>query len=500
MVRCTTLHAIKGSETYSLGMARARLGQPKRCVALFIVVGLGAAACSATAPPEVAPEIAAQTEAPGASAAPTSPPPTAVPTPTALPTPTPTPEPVIATDLLLSSIDENFAALDELGVDYSFALFVEGAGYLGQRNAQTRLIPASNQKLVTAVGSLELLRQDFRFQTEVRVDADSNVYIVGGGDPTLTSEHIADFADELIEQLGVETNGDSSEPAEGEAIADDAESFELRATIGDIVVDPSHFPPTRTGPGWLDRYIPNDVGPMSGFMIDDNQHRGDDEYLADPDLGNAQLVAEIFEDAGIEVTGEIRVGAADLDAPVLVRRASPALEALIATILGRSDNEIANALVRQIGLELGGEGEIPVGQALIFERLGELGVQLGPPVGDGAGLSRDNRLSATDIVEVLRLARNEPWWPVLLDSLASAGTDGTLGARLATDTTTGNVRAKTGTLEDARALSGVLTMVDGAEAFFSLIVNGEEAEEALMNLDQVIIAYASATLAQLEGG
>lgn len=449
-----------------------------RHLALTVAV-LGAAACSGSAQRSAA-DVEADSATPTVvEVAPTATPlPVVEPTPTPLPTPTPPPKPAIPTGLLLRSIDENFVALDELGLDYSFAVFVEGFGFIERRNAQTRLLPASNQKLVTAVGALELLRPEFRFVTEVRLDDAANVYVVGGGDPTLTSAHIETFAEDLIDELTTDV--------EDEAVS-----------IRDLIIDPSYFPPTRTGPGWLDRYVPVDAGPMSGLMIDDNQHRGDEAYVADPDQGNADLIAEIFARAGIEITGEVLVGAADLDAPLVLRRASPPLETMIDTILGRSDNEIANALLRQIGLELGGEGEIPVGQALIFEAVAELGVDLGEAAGDGSGLSRDNRLSAQAIVELLLVSQSQPWWPIVDRGLAGAGGEGTLAARLGGDTTRGNVRAKTGSLDDVRALSGILTTIDGSTVFFSFLVNGEEAAEGVKAMDQIIVAYASATLPQL---
>lgn len=401
-------------------------------------------------------------------------------TPTPLPTPTPTPKPLIPTDILEQSIDENFAALDELGLTYSFQ--VSGPdGVVAERNARSSLLPASNQKVVTAMGALELLPEDFRFVTEVRMDSTGTVTVVGGGDPTLTQHHIRALADEIVERLTSEVGAD------------------LPVRIGDLVVDTSHFPPTRVGPGWPPRYVPGDVGPMSGLMIDNNQHRGDDAYVADPDAGNAFLIGDIFVRAGMEITGVIRLGEAEPDAAMVARRESPALAQLVELVLGRSDNEVADALVREIGRVHAGVGEIEVGQELVFEHLAQLGVDLGAARGDGSGLSRDNRLSAADLVALLDVAHTESWWPVIEDGLAAAGVDGTLAARLETDTTVGNVRAKTGTLDDVRALSGVLTTVDGRPLIFSFLINGEEAEEGVEAMDQIVVAYASARFDQLVG-
>lgn len=460
----------------------------RRPITAFVVASLAVSACSGSSAgvvdaPEVVGEPVTAAASPTATTAPTpAPSPTAQPTPTPLPTPTPTVEPLIPADLLVQAIDENFAALDDLGVTYSFQLHTDDMGVIAQRQATERLLPASNQKLVTALGALELLPEDFRFVTEVRLDADRNLFVVGGGDPTLETRHVEAFAEELVEQLAVEATDDGP------------------ITIGDVVVDPSYFPPTRSGPGWPARYIPVDVGPMSGLMIDNNQHRGDDAYVSAPDFGNAELIADVLTDAGVEILGNVRVGSVDPSSALVVRRNSAKLPRLVDVMLGRSDNEVAEALVREIGKQFGTEAEIPAGQAVIYQRIFELGLDLGEPVGDGSGLSRDNRLSAQELVDVLVLSRERPFWDTISAGLAGAGVDGTLAARLDGDTTIGNVRAKTGTLDDVRALSGVLTTIDGVEVVFSFLINDietEQAEDVVEAMDQIIVAYASATLPQL---
>jgi len=469
-----------GGHRFTCSVARRVVG-----MALAFVVaasGCGGSTAESLAPtpePTAAPSSAppSPTAVPTATAAPTA---TAQPTPTPLPTPTPTAEPVISADELRASIEEGFNELEELEVQYSFAVYVEDFGYIEERSQHLELIPASNQKLVTAFGALELLDHDFRFLTQMRLDSEANLYVVAGGDPTLTKSHLEAMIAELMAVLAA--GDEPSVPA-----------------VKDVVVDPSYFSDTRTGPGWPERYVPVDVGPMSGFMVDNNQHRGDDAYVADPDFGNAELVADLLGDAGITVLGETRVGPVNPEAEVVAQRTSPSLISMVDTILGRSDNEIAEALVRQIGRQYAGESEIPVGQMLIFDRLGEFGLDLGTAAGDGSGLSRTNRRSAFQLVELMRIAREQSWWSTVNNGLADAGKSGTLAARLVSDATTGNVRAKTGTLDGVTALTGVLTTLDSIEVFFSFIVNGESAEDAVEWMDQVIVALASATEAQLTG-
>ena len=60
--------------------------------------------------------------------------------------------------------------------------------------------PASTMKLVTTSTILELFGPDFRFQTKLEIDGNvnkdsvlnGNLYIVGGGDPTLGSEKLGE--------------------------------------------------------------------------------------------------------------------------------------------------------------------------------------------------------------------------------------------------------------------------------------------------------------------
>jgi D-alanyl-D-alanine carboxypeptidase/D-alanyl-D-alanine-endopeptidase (penicillin-binding protein 4) len=93
---------------------------------------------------------------------------------------------------------------------------------------------------------------------------------------------------------------------------------------------------------------------------------------------------------------------------------------------------------------------------------------------DGSGLSRQNLLTPAAIVQLLRyLHRNAPA-PVraaFYDSLPVGGEDGTLRNRFKGTAGAGNVRAKTGTLTGAAALSGYVTTRAGEPLVFSILMN-----------------------------
>src|SRR5829696_7760679 len=88
------------------------------------------------------------------------------------------------------------------------AVWVEGYGVVADQSADEPLAPASNQKILTAMGALELLDPESRLVTELRVTGpvtddgvvEGDLVIVGGGDPLIkrTGPHsIVDIAGEL---------------------------------------------------------------------------------------------------------------------------------------------------------------------------------------------------------------------------------------------------------------------------------------------------------------
>lgn len=69
-------------------------------------------------------------------------------------------------------------------------------------NSDTRFIPASIWKLTTALAALETLGKDYHFKTEFYQDNAHNLYIRGYGDPSLISEEI-DIIFKALKKMGV---------------------------------------------------------------------------------------------------------------------------------------------------------------------------------------------------------------------------------------------------------------------------------------------------------
>jgi D-alanyl-D-alanine carboxypeptidase/D-alanyl-D-alanine-endopeptidase (penicillin-binding protein 4) len=94
---------------------------------------------------------------------------------------------------------------------------------------------------------------------------------------------------------------------------------------------------------------------------------------------------------------------------------------------------------------------------------------------NGSGLNDTNRVSARQLVKVLRWAHREALLgPSFLNSLPIAGVDGTTRNRMTGTLAEGRLRAKTGTLNNVTALSGFVTAVDGRRYVFAVMVNDFE--------------------------
>jgi D-alanyl-D-alanine carboxypeptidase/D-alanyl-D-alanine-endopeptidase (penicillin-binding protein 4) len=97
---------------------------------------------------------------------------------------------------------------------------------------------------------------------------------------------------------------------------------------------------------------------------------------------------------------------------------------------------------------------------------------------NGAGLSRDEHVSALSLAALLQAANVSPVSQVFTDSLPVAGVDGTMAHRLAGQGVDGNAHIKTGTLRDVRAIAGYVSATDGATYVVVSLINDPHAEAA----------------------
>lgn len=152
----------------------------------------------------------------------------------------------------------------------------------------------------------------------------------------------------------------------------------------------------------------------------------------------------------------------------------------------RSQNLYAETLFKAAGVEAFGSGSWETGEkavAAVFARRGL--PTAGLRIVDGSGLSKENRLSASSLARLLLSFDRDPLrGPVLRESLASPGEEGTLARRFRGVAGRERIRAKTGTLgrSGVFALAGTVDGRPSAEAgarrgfAFAIVMNGSPAQ------------------------
>jgi D-alanyl-D-alanine carboxypeptidase/D-alanyl-D-alanine-endopeptidase (penicillin-binding protein 4) len=109
---------------------------------------------------------------------------------------------------------------------------------------------------------------------------------------------------------------------------------------------------------------------------------------------------------------------------------------------------------------------------VIVDFLASQGVSIPDLVLDnGSGLSREERISAAGMADVLLAAWRSQYMPEFAASLPLSATDGTLRKRFRSPEMQGRLRMKTGTLEGVSALAGYVNAASGRTFVAVIIVN-----------------------------
>src|SRR5947209_9047537 len=311
------------------------------------------------------------------------------------------------------------------------------------------LHPASNEKLATTYAALAALGPSFRIETDALGDGTQNgstwqgdIVLKGYGDPTLSSAELWSLAHQVARD-GI-THVD-----------------------GRVIGDESWFDARRVGLGWKHAFYLRESPALSALIVD----RGwDGREETQPALYAAQLFRRYLVKVGVSIRGPARTGVAHDGATALGYVVSPPVSSLVRFMDTWSDNFTAEMLLKQVGAVQRGAGTAGAGVTETRALLTAAGVTLpGVRMVDGSGLSRIDRWTAAGLAAVLRRMWLDPdLRPYITSSLPVAGVSGTLRYRMRNTPADGFVRAKTGTTDNASALSGFV----GNRYFFSVIENG----------------------------
>ncbi|WP_326580184.1 D-alanyl-D-alanine carboxypeptidase/D-alanyl-D-alanine-endopeptidase [Streptomyces sp. NBC_00481] len=318
-------------------------------------------------------------------------------------------------------------------------------------DADTALMAASNTKLATSTAALTVLGPDHRLTTKV-VYGDGTLTLVGGGDRTLTTDDLDALAKTAV--AGLRNAG---------------------LTSVKVRVDDSLFPEPTLANGWNTGYYPDSIAPVRALVVD--SHNVDDTSL---DAGG--VFAGLLAERGVTVDGEVTRGVVgNADVPV-ASHTSDKLSTIVKRMLKVSDNDIAESLLRLTALGAGRSATFEDGTAVVRDVLTRYGISLDNfAMYDGSGLSRATRIPARTIADIVDLAADPRYAQTLkyiIDGLPASGEAGaTLGPEFGRFDTAdsqcavGQVKAKTGTLTGAVALSGLTKAQDGQWKVFSFIEN-----------------------------
>ncbi len=112
---------------------------------------------------------------------------------------------------------------------------------------------------------------------------------------------------------------------------------------------------------------------------------------------------------------------------------------------------------------------------------------------DGSGLSRHNLVTPASLVALYSyMGKQSRYAQAWRESLTVGGVDGTLKNRFVGTTASGNVRGKTGTIDQVSALSGYVTTASGEPLVFSIIVNGVAVSSVrIATIDEIGVTLAN---------
>lgn len=400
-------------------------------------------------------------------------------------------------------------------------------------NADEPMIPASNMKLLTTAAALDVLGADFTFRTELSLieGAAPTLVIRGDGDPAFGDPDLLKAnglaVDELINEWVRQVVATGQKRIARLTVDDRVfdrdfvhrswpEGQLIRAYCAQVAglnfygncIDVLMIPGERQG------VAPQvDLFPASPFLqtVNEATTGKNDAYwvqrdpgtnrftfrgsvksrpygplkvtVHDPSLFFGEVLAHRLGEAGVVVE---KVDRPANDERLASGRVLHVVQTVLPVVIARtnqdSENMFAEALLKRMGRAVtGAPGSWENGSAALRLALRN---RLGPrssvvEIDDGSGMSRDNRVTARLLVDVLASMHHDEDSEKALayrQSLAMAGVSGTLDDRL--KGLAGQVFAKSGYIREVSALSGYLVVppeVAGAEprvVAFSFLFNG----------------------------
>lgn len=417
-------------------------------------------------------------------------------------------------------------------------------------NANKAMNPASTMKLLTTFAALDILGPAYTWQTQAFISGPldngvlkGDLYLQGSGDPKLTFDHFALWLREMRQRGLREIRGDlvldrhafalvTSEagPFDQEImrpynVLPDALLLNFNAISVQLLPQTGQPPRLALEPpvgnlelvnqlrsddhaacgdwreglraevftsGTVDRLILTGAYPLACGEQRWNIGLADHSHFV---LGVfralwAELGGKFGGKFGGNIEGNVREGAVPPGARLFAVSPSPTLGEIVRDMNKYSNNVMARQLFLTLGLEAGHRPARPEdGAAAIQGWLTRRGLAMPELVlENGAGLSRQERISATSLGRLLQAAWHSAVMPEFMASLPIAGSDGTMKKRVPGQGVVGQAHIKTGTLDGVKSMAGYVLDQQGRRWIVVCLVNHPRAALATPAMDALLQA------------
>ncbi|HSB93249.1 MAG TPA: D-alanyl-D-alanine carboxypeptidase/D-alanyl-D-alanine-endopeptidase [Flavitalea sp.] len=383
-------------------------------------------------------------------------------------------------------------------------------------NTETGLVPASTQKVLTAIAAFDLMGPSFRYTTSFSIlnnEKTKVLLVTSSGDPTLGSNRWQQTGESAIlgkiraglGTAGIEPSAITAisffNPGYSSALVPEGwiwqdignyygagshsfnwreNQFDILFKTGNAIGDPvtvSGTSPSYAGKYHFDvselktaakgsgdnGYVFFDVWNNNGFRVNGTLPAGESKFpISAAHPHPSQYFIDMLMGNGfpnikmVEPSGSVE--------RIIYQHQSPSLDSMVYWFLQKSINLYGEALIQTIAMKQTGKGLTASGVKALQEFWRNRGIDTGAlHIMDGSGLSPLNRVSSKALATALLYARRQPWYPAFYKALPLIN----------------GQHMKSGFIEGARSYAGYQQSKDGHEYVFAIIVNNYEGSSSV---------------------
>lgn len=432
---------------------------------------------------------------------------------------------------------------------------------VAEHNPDLSLVPASIMKLITTATALEILGGAYTFKTELQYTGQldtikrilyGDLYIKGGGDPTLGSKYFAkdnpgafltDWA-LAVKALGIDSitgniiadaeiygwenvpstwvwgdigNGYGTAP-NGLSIYDNicVLKFNTGSKAGDtayiecinpFVPDLEFFNEVRADNTNSDNAYIFGAPYSNARQIKGSLPKGKEGFevkgsIPDPSFLTAFELRHALGENGIVVGGKtttvrllkMEKSYQENDRVSFYVHKSPGLAGIVSVTNHYSVNLFAEHMINQVGLVTTGNAHVISGTTAAINFWAKKGIDTkGLYISDGSGLSRFDGVSASHMVSILSYMNSSKSSTTFFNSLPIAGKSGTLATIGKGTAAQGKIFAKSGTMTRVKSYAGFAKNNSGNMMAFTIIINNYNCttKEIERRIEKVMVAMAN---------